>query len=136
MSPAPLLAHEPGSAWNVEVEVLMSRRPRGFTLIEITIAVLVVGILAAIALPNYMRARANSRIASCLSNLKRIEDAKEMWAAENRAGATATPTKAQLLGDATTGFMRSWPSCPENGTYAINDMTTRPTCTVAGHVFP
>jgi prepilin-type N-terminal cleavage/methylation domain-containing protein len=114
----------------------MTSRRRAFTLIEITIVVLVIGIIAAIAFPNYLAARTNSRIKTCLSNLKRIEDAKEMWAAENHAGPTSVPTQAQLLGDAVTGYMRSWPECPENGSYAIGNVATRPTCTVAGHTFP
>jgi prepilin-type N-terminal cleavage/methylation domain-containing protein len=115
----------------------MSRRNhRAFTLIELTIVVLVIGILAAIAFPNYLAARSNSRVKTCLSNLKRVEDAKEIWATENHAVATATPTEAQLLGDAVTGYIQAWPECPENGTYTINNVATRPTCSAAGHILP
>lgn len=114
----------------------MRVRKKGFTLIEITIVVLVIGILAAIALPNYLRARTNSRTSTCLANLKRIEDAKEMWASENHAGPSTAPTQDQLMGTVVTGYLQAWPACPENGTYTIGDMSTRPTCTVTGHVMP
>jgi hypothetical protein len=50
--------------------------------------------------------------------------------------ATATPTEAQLLGDAVTGYIQAWPECPENGTYTINNVATRPTCSAAGHILP
>lgn len=115
---------------------MTKRNQRGFTLIELSIVVLVIGILVAIAFPNYLAARTNSRIKTCLSNLRRIEDAKEMWAQENNGRTTSVPTQIQLVGDATTGYIKSWPECPENGTYSINNMATRPTCTVTGHVFP
>lgn len=114
----------------------MSRRQRGLTLIEMTIVVLVIGILAAVAFPNYLRARKNSRTSTCIANLKRIEDAKELWAMETHASATASPTETQLLGSPTEGYMQTWPTCPENGTYTIGDMSTRPTCTTAEHVLP
>lgn len=115
---------------------MTKQNQRGFTLIELSIVVLVIGILVAIAFPNYLAARTNSRIKTCLSNLRRIEDAKEMWAAENHGVPSSTPTQTQLVGDATTGYIKTWPECPENGTYAINNMSTRPSCSASGHVFP
>ena len=114
----------------------MSAKQRGFTLIELTIVVLVIGILAAIAFPNYLRARTSSRTSTCMANLKRIEDAKELWAMETHASPTATPTQTQLIGDPVNGYMQAWPECPENGTYTIGDMQTRPACTVSDHVLP
>lgn len=111
-------------------------RKRGFTLIEIAVVVLVIGILMAIAFPNYLAARENSRRQTCVANLKRIEEAKDLWATDQRKAATARPTQEDLLGDATNGYMKVWPECPQNGTYTIGDMMTRPTCSVSGHELP
>jgi prepilin-type N-terminal cleavage/methylation domain-containing protein len=68
-----------------------ARAERGFTLVEIMIVVLIIGILLAIAVPNFVRARESSRAKACVSNLKQIDAAKEQWAMDNnkRTGARA-----------------------------------------------
>jgi prepilin-type N-terminal cleavage/methylation domain-containing protein len=109
-----------------------NRKQKGFTLVEIMIVVLIIGILMAIAVPNFIKARQNSQDRTCIANLRQIESAKEQWAMETGGGASATPTQAQLVGDATTGFIKVWPTCPTNGTYTIGNMSTRPTCSVGG----
>jgi hypothetical protein len=90
----------------------------------------------AIAVPNFIKARTNGQVKTCIANLKQIESAKEQWAMETGQGATATPTQANLTG--ATGYIKSWPTCPTSGTYTIGDMSTRPVCSNAagGHVLP
>jgi len=51
-----------------------------FTLIELMIVVGIIGLLAAIALPNMARARDNSRLNSIYDNLRVLEGAKDQWA--------------------------------------------------------
>jgi prepilin-type N-terminal cleavage/methylation domain-containing protein len=111
---------------------------RAFTLVEIMIVVLIIGILMAIAVPNFITARANSQKNTCVSNLKQIESAKEQWAMVNKKGATDSPSSGDLTGTATTGFIKSYPACPTSGTYTIGDLSTRPTCSNSadGHVLP
>ena len=61
----------------------MKRNKRtGFTLVEIMIVVLIIGILLAIAVPNFIKARQNSRLQTIIANLKQIESAEEQWAME------------------------------------------------------
>ena len=102
------------------------KKNAGFTLIEIMIVVLIIAILLAIAIPNFLRARETSRAKSCTANLRQIETAKEQWAMDTKAAATAAPTAPNLVPD----YMRGtgMPLCPSSGSYSIGDMNTRPAC--------
>jgi prepilin-type N-terminal cleavage/methylation domain-containing protein len=108
----------------------------GFTLVEIMIVVAIIGLLAAIAIPNFVRARATSQKNACINNLRQIDGAKQQWALENHQVSTAAPGQASLqpyLGRGTAG---SWPQCPASGSYAIGQVSVPPTCTVALHALP
>jgi len=112
---------------------------KGFTLVEIMIVVLIIGILLAIAVPNFIKARETSRSKSCVANLKQIEAAKEQWCMDNKQSASSTPTDTDLYG--TTNYVKNTPSCPSSGTYTIGDMSTRPVCSIGtgatpSHVLP
>lgn len=96
------------------------------------IVVLIIGILMAIAVPNFLKARTSSQTKTCIANLKQIEGAKEQWAMETGQPSTATPVQGDLF----PSYVKNWPACPTSGTYTIGDMSTRPTCSVAGHVLP
>jgi prepilin-type N-terminal cleavage/methylation domain-containing protein len=106
----------------------LCRGRKGFTLVEIMIVVLIIGILLAIAVPNFVKARENSRAKSCLSNLRTISYAKEQWAVEFKKHTTDTPGDTDLYGSA--GYIRSTPLCPGGGTYTISDLATVPTCSI------
>jgi prepilin-type N-terminal cleavage/methylation domain-containing protein len=74
--------------------LLNRRRERGFTLVEIMIVVLIIGILLAIAVPSFMNARERSRANACRANLRQIQAAKEQWAMANNQG----PDRGTLTG--------------------------------------
>ena len=102
----------------------MKRNKRtGFTLVEIMIVVLIIGILLAIAVPNFIKARQNSRLQTIIANLKQIETGKEQWAMENGKTSTDVPVQADL----TPTYMKSWPSGPITGVYLANAINADPT---------
>lgn len=110
---------------------LKTSRRSAFTLVEIMIVVAIIGLLAAIAIPNFIKAREASQKNACIANLKQIDGAKNTWALENKQVSTATPTTTVLYGP--TLYIRDQPTCPAGGTYALLSVSEKPTCTIGGH---
>lgn len=84
---------------------------KGFTLIELMIVIAIIAILAAILVPNFVKARAQGQLTACKSNLKNIGTAMEMYASDHNG--RYIPTGA-LAGSALTtqGYMKVVPTCP------------------------
>lgn len=116
------------------VRVMKIQSNRGFTLVEIMIVVAIIGVLAAIAIPNLVKARKDAQRAACIQNLHTIEGAKEVWALDNRKGGNDGPQPTELYG--ADKPIKSEPKCPSGGTYTIGSMDSKPTCTYSDHVLP
>jgi type II secretion system protein G len=115
---------------------------KGFTLVEIMIVVAIIGIIIAIAVPAFLRARENSRGQACQENLSKIDGAKEQYALEFKLSNGGTVTMDNLINPPGTtsgqkqGYLKQEPACPSGGTYTVNPIGTNPTCSIGSSNAP
>jgi prepilin-type N-terminal cleavage/methylation domain-containing protein len=102
----------------------------GFTLVEIMIVVAIIGLLAAIAIPNFVRARGQSQQKACMNNLRQVAGAIQQWAMENKQASTANVTST----DVGNYLNKGMPVCPgTGGAYTLTTVGAPPTCTIPAH---
>src|SRR3954447_22156133 len=85
-------------------------RHSGFTLVEILIVVAIISLLAAIEIPNFIRARTTAQMNACINNLRQIDGAEQQWALETKQGAAAVPQYSDV-----SPYMRNSVVCPSGG---------------------
>lgn len=94
------------------------------------------GILAGIAVPNFVKARETAQKNACMNNLRLIDGAKQSWALENNKKATDVPTWDDIQPYLGMGKLKSKPRCPSGGEYTIGPVGELPRCSIPGHALP
>src|SRR5947208_11700120 len=92
------------------------------------IVVAIIGLLAAIAIPNFVRARTQSQMNTCINNLRQIDGAIQQWALEQKKDPAATVAFTDIA-----PYLKNSVICPSGGTafsdsYTITDVATKPVC--------
>jgi prepilin-type N-terminal cleavage/methylation domain-containing protein len=115
-----------------------SQTRRAFTLTELMIVVGIIGLLAAISIPNYVRASTQSQKNVCINNLRQIDIATQQWAMENKVAVSATVAFPDI-----SSYLKYAVVCPAGGiafsdSYLLNGLTNKPTCqkVPASHILP
>ena len=113
-----------------------------FTLVEIMIVVAIIGLLAAIAVPNFVRARATAQANACINNMRQIDGAINQWALENGKQSADAVTLDNCKPYIKLNSAGNIPSCPAGGAYTVTTVGASPSVTcslnaaVPPHVMP
>lgn len=93
-------------------------------------AVVPVGVLAGIAVPNFVKARETAQKNACLNNLRQIDAAKQQWALENNKNENSVPTQRDIAAYLKDSKL---PDCPKGGRYTLGRVNVAPKCSQPGH---
>ena len=109
---------------------------QSFSKLALIPVVAVPATLAAIAIPNFVKARQTSQVNACINNLRQIDAAKNQWALEKSKKDGDVPSEADIKPYIFVPHGKSFLTCPAGGTYTINPLGTPPACSIPNHVLP
>ncbi len=123
----------------------MFRKDEGFTLVELMVVVLIIGILVAIAIPVFNAASASARKSACKANLRTLDGAVQQWVAADPSNIAANMDALNGVDPAAQGcigsYVKDWTrstQCPSNdANYSVtNGIFSCPNAAASGHSYP
>jgi hypothetical protein len=110
---------------------------RSFSWSEGVVLIVVIGLFAAIAMPNFIREPVTSPANACINNLRQLDGAKQQWALENgKTNGDIVVTEADIKPCLGRDPNRNFPHCPSGGKYTIGKLNEPPTCSLGTNVYP
>ncbi|MFN8138527.1 MAG: type II secretion system protein [Fimbriimonadales bacterium] len=106
----------------------MRRLKRAFTLVELMITILIIGVLLSIAIPQMISARANASLKACQKSMRDFDTAKAQCAIDNNL----PDTHVTVIGDVAP-YLKQIPECPMNGTYDLKTIGEPTVCSLPEH---